>query len=216
MKKLFFLIASLLLTGAAHAQLGLRLGGSLASLHTSNGSFMHTSSVANLGYQAGITYALPLAPHLAFVPEVQYSDERATLAQQNFGGPDYGFRTDLRQHLRYLSLPLLLRATLGVAYLEAGPQAGLLLSGRQMGTRAESTIAGTFIYNVDYDIASAYRRFDVGPSLGVGVQLPSGLGLSMRAYRGLVTLNHGSSAYEGTYQRQSLQTSLTYQLPARR
>jgi hypothetical protein len=45
--------------------------------------------------------------------------------------------------------------------------------------------------------------------------LPAGLGLGVRAYRGLVTLNQEQSSYEGAFQRQSLQASLTYQLTAR-
>jgi hypothetical protein len=45
--------------------------------------------------------------------------------------------------------------------------------------------------------------------------LPAGLGLSVRAYRGLVTLNQERSNFDGEYKRQSLQASLTYQLPTR-
>jgi hypothetical protein len=67
----------------------------------------------------------------------------------------------------------------------------------------------------DQAITDSYRRFDVGPCLGVGVQLPAGLGLSVRAYRGLMTLNHERQFVDGEHQRQSLQASLTYQLPTR-
>ncbi len=53
-----------------------------------------------------------------------------------------------------------------------------------------------------------------GPCVGVGAKLPAGLGISVRAYRGRTTLNKERSYFDGEHQRQSLQASLTYQLPA--
>lgn len=59
------------------------------------------------------------------------------------------------------------------------------------------------------------RRFDAGACVGIGAKLPAGLGISVRAYRGLTTLNHARSVFDGEHQRQTLQASLTYQLPTR-
>jgi hypothetical protein len=216
MKQFFFLLGiGLAMANAAQAQVGLRLGGSASKLHTTDDGIMHNSSSAKLGYQAGLTYQIPLTKWLAVVSEVQYSQEHMTLAQVNYAIADAGFSSDSRLSLHYLNMPVLVRASLGPVYVEAGPQVSMLLGGRQVGT--VTTFSGwtgtSMSYDLDESLTDQYRRFDVGPCVGVGVMLPAGLGLSVRAYRGLVTLNHKQGTYEGGYQRQSLQASLTYQLP---
>lgn len=215
---LLLLTGSLLAASATHAQVGLRAGASLCSLHTTDGTNVHNDAGSKAGYQAGITYQVPLSKWLAVVPEVQYSNERMTLAQASYATSDIGFVADYRLSLHYLNVPVLVRATLGPVYLELGPQASLLLGGRQTGTLTTTSWGfGPLVSTADVnqDVTENNRRFDVGPCAGVGVQLPAGLGLSVRAYRGLVTLNHERSLFEGEQQRQTVQASLTYQLPAR-
>jgi len=207
--------SSLFVVGTAQAQLGLRVGGSLSQLHTTTGTNLYSRSSSQLGYQVGVTYRVPLTAWLALVPEVQYSNERATLSEANYTIPDRDFEADSRLRLHYLNVPVLLSATLGPVYVEAGPQASLLLGGRQTGTVTTTSWGMAATQSIDQAITDSNRRFDVGPCLGVGVQLPAGLGLSVRAYRGLMTLNHERQFLDGEHQRQSLQASLTYQLPTR-
>lgn len=217
MKRFLLLIGGgLFLAGAAHAQLGVRVGGNLSKLRTTTGANLVNSSDSRLGYQVGVTYQVPLIAHLSLVPEVQYSNERATLTQVNYAIADLIFETDSRLSLHYLNVPVLLRASLGPVYVEGGPQASLLLGGRQTGT---VTSGGWGIRNttrtLDESYAERNRRFDVGPCVGIGARLPAGLGINVRAYWGLTTLNSERSNSEGEYQRRSLQASLTYQLPTR-
>ncbi len=177
------------------------------------------------GYQIGLYYQVPLSKHLAFVPEVQFSRERfyvnytplAPLGHVYFEGPPH---SEYDQSLSYLNLPLLLRASIGAFYLEAGPQVGLLVGGRAESARHRnnnSSVNNTI--DVDLAASSSYRRFDAGPCLGVGVKLPAGLGIGLRAYWGLTKLtadedySKASQTYIGFQHRQSLQASLTYQLP---
>ncbi|GAB3638261.1 hypothetical protein GCM10027422_38510 [Hymenobacter arcticus] len=210
------LLSGLLLTGAAHAQLGVRVGGSLSKLRTTTGTNLYNSSDSRLGYQVGVTYQVPLIPHLSLVPEVQYSNEHTTLSEASYAIADVFFEADSRLSLHYLNVPVLLRAALGPVYVEAGPQASLLLGGRQTGT---ITTGGWGVSNtiraLDQSVTESNRRFDVGPCVGIGAQLPAGLGLNVRAYWGLTTLNKERSIFDGEHQRRSLQASLTYQLPTR-
>jgi hypothetical protein len=218
MKRVLLLLSSgLLVASTAHAQFGLRVGGNLSRLHTTTGANLYSASNSRLGYQIGVTYQLPLTTWLALVPEVQYSNERTTLTEANYAIADVGFEADSRLSFHYLNVPVLVRATFGPVYVEAGPQASLLLGGRQTGTVTTANwgmVATT--RPIDQDVTESNRRFDAGASVGVGARLPAGLGVSVRAYRGLVTLNHARSAFDGEHQRQSLQASLTYQLPSRR
>jgi hypothetical protein len=214
---LLLLSASLAVAGAAQAQIGVRLGGSLAKLHTTEGQVVRSRSGTQAGYQVGVWYQMPLG-RLSLVPEVQYSYERLTLAQASFAIYDASFTADTRLSMHYLSVPVLVRATFGPVYVEAGPQAGVLLGGRQTGSEIVTSGwgGGTSTYAIDQAVTKDKRRFDIGPCLGLGVALPAGLGVNVRAYQGLVTLNDTQrSAWDGKFRRQSLQASLTYQFAGR-
>jgi hypothetical protein len=226
MKQLLFLLGiGLTMSNTAQAQFGVRVGGNASKFHTKEEPYLQSSSSAKLGYQVGLTYQLRLTNWLALVPEVQYSKEQLTLSQATQGIADAGFSVDSRQRLHYLNVPVLVRASLGPVYVEAGPQASVLLGGRQVGTSYyyNGWTNTTTVSDFDQPASDQYKGFDVGPCVGVGVTLPAGLGLSVRAYRGLVTLNDDNDARlapafytDGTVRRQSLQASLTYQLPTRR
>jgi len=216
MQRFLFLLGPLLtVAGAAHAQFGVRLGGNATKLHTTEGQVVQSSSSAYSGYQVGLTYQVPVTSWLSVVPEVQYSLERSRLSQFNLFTTNVNFRADTRMRLDYLNVPLLARATFGPVYVEAGPQVSFLLGGRQTGLNTVFDLGSPsgMQYTVDQGVTKDNRRVDAGPCLGVGLKLPVGLGVSVRAYQGLVTLNKERSVFDGEFKRQSLQASLTYQLP---
>lgn len=226
--KLTFLVlgSGLLLASPAHAQLGVRVGGN-ATVFTRGArpADSNPATQRQLGYQAGLYYVVPLTKRLALAPEVQFSREYfavdytpvAPSGTVFYEGPP---QSNYDQALSYFNLPVLLRASLGVFYVEGGPQLSLLAGGRAQSNHRNSGFAGN--YNaVDAMATKQYRRFDAGPCVGVGVKLPAGLGLGLRAYWGLtkVSADESQPAFEPTYRgfqhRQSLQASVTYQLPGR-
>jgi hypothetical protein len=215
--KQFLLVVggSLLVASAAQAQIGVRLGGSVARFGTGEGQVVRSTSKAQAGYQVGVTYQLPLTDRLSLVPEVQYSRERLQLEQTSFAISDASFKANTQLNMHYLNVPVLVRATFGPVYVEAGPQASLLLGGRQTGTSFVSGWGSTQAYTIDQALTQDSRRFDVGPCVGLGVQLPAGLGANVRLYQGLVAVNDQRASAEGSYRRQSLQAALTYALPTR-
>ena len=210
MNYLLLLSSSLLLAGPAHAQFGLRAGGNLLRLASDS---LPTSS--RVGYQVGLFYQVPLTERWSLVPEVQFSRERVQATSL-----EEVPRADYHLQFSYLSLPVMARLTLGQVYVEAGPQLSWLVGGRGEGS---ITARNTFVRQIDQATADRYRRFDAGPCLGVGVQLFAGLGLSVRAYQGLGSiLRQDNVSYPDTaipyagrssQHRQTLQASLTYQLP---
>ena len=219
-----FLAGSLLLAGTAHAQAGLRVGGSFVRLTPGASSYyIEAETSAKLGYQVGLFYQLSLSKRLSLIPEVQFSRERVQLnsLDNNYPIMEYFGRTDSRLSMSFLSVPVLLRAAFGPVYVEAGPQASLLLGGREVGTKTVSFWDYPIrTEDIDRPLPDNLRRFDVGPCVGVGVKLPAGLGVSVRAYQGLVALTAGeaptqSYPYQGSVHRQTLQAALTYQLAAR-
>jgi hypothetical protein len=223
---LHLLGGSLLLAGTVQAQAGLRAGGTLARLTTQGEVpgiyYLEASNSAKLGYQGGIFYQVPLGKRLSLVPEVQFSRERVQLTARdnNFVVPEYFGNTDSRLSMSYLVVPVLLRASFGPVYTEAGPQGGLLFGGREVGTYTTTFFERPLsAAPIDRPLPDDLRRFDVGPCVGVGVKLPAGFGVSVRAYQGLVSLTPGEQPsraypYQSSLRRQTLQVALTYQLAA--
>lgn len=224
---LSFLAASLLLAGTSHAQAGLRVGGTLAHLTTKDEVpaqyYIEASNSAKLGYQVGLFYQVPLSERFSLVPEIQFSRERVhvTARDNNFVVPEYFGYTDSRLSISYLAVPILLRASFGPVYVEAGPQGSLLLGGREVGTYATLFFDRPMSSgSIDRPLPDDLRRFDVGPCVGVGVKLPAGFGVSVRAYQGLVSQASVQEPgqmypYQGTLRRQNLQAALTYQMASR-
>lgn len=225
MKRFLLLLSSgLLLTSSAFAQAGLRVGGSLLGFRSPD-QLPGAESVerkAQVGYQVGGYYQVGLGKYFSVVPELQFSREQQRVIEtSSYLLADTGFASDYRVSLSYLNVPVLLRAALGPVYLEAGPQVSLLVGGRETGqTESYYWGGGTSRRPIDYAATNSYHRFDAGFCLGVGVKLPAGLGLNLRAYQGMRQLNTydpgtplpvlGTDRY-----RKTLQASLTYQLAAR-
>jgi hypothetical protein len=211
MKVLFLLLGgSLLLAGTAHAQAGVRVGGNLSGFKNTTSNGYRTTTSSQLGFQAGIYYQVPLGKRLALVPEVQYSNERLNISQSSAYISGGQLNIALQGRYNYLNVPVLLRLNIGPVYLEAGPQASVLLGSQETGYLVTSS-TGT-PNSINRDLPNYYQRFDVGPSAGVGIRLPGGLGLNVRAYQGLVSVN-GDGNGLGNFHRQSVQASLTFQLP---
>jgi hypothetical protein len=224
MIRLFFLLSSFwLLASTAQAQVGIRTGGGLTTITKSADDDRNvTTTQRKLGYQAGIFYQIPLGQYLSLVPEVAYSRERFSVDRTYYFGEGIA-SSSYSQSLSYLNLPVLLRASLGVFYLEAGPQASLLVGGRATGTQTISGgfVAGSYSRPIDVAATASYNRFDAGPCVGIGLKLPAGLGLGVRAYWGLTKLTKEQAlvpfgqSYPEFQHRHTLQASLTYQLPTR-
>jgi hypothetical protein len=227
MKHVLLFLGSGLLTGVAHAQVGLRAGGTLSryteagTVHTDYGfTYARAQSSPKIGYQVGVYYAQKLSARLALVPEVQLSREQVRVRAMNYALPDAHYDSDYTVRATYLNVPVLLRWQVGPVYVEAGPQAGVLLAGREEGAVTTTTVSwgGSVTQPLNQPTTDSYRRFDIGPCLGVGLQLPAGLGLSLRAYQGLRDLTgvtevtYAPAPYVSGQRRQSLQASLTYQL----
>jgi hypothetical protein len=154
---------------------------------------------------------LPLSKRLSLVPKVQFSKERMTLTRFAPDFVDSGFQADYREQFSYLNVPVLLHYIVGPVYVEAGVQGGFLLGGHETGSVTYAGFSGG-TYSVNCEVVGRYRRFDMGPSVGMGLKLPAGVGLNVRAYQSLASLTHDVEANVAHLYRQSVQAALTFQL----
>jgi hypothetical protein len=230
---LLILAGCSLLAGEAHAQIGVRAGGNLAYLRENfSRNALPTSVIARIGYQVGLYYEVAMGTHWALVPEVQFSRESQQLRKEGVGYDTYFINDgnylihDYQASFSYLNVPVLLRRTIGPAYLEVGPQVSLLVGGQGNGETRHVTLS---VYNNLYarpepikQAATAYyNRLDAGVCLGLGVHLPAGWGVGVRAYWGATALTGDPHDYayapdvmppSGRQYRRTLQASLTYRL----
>jgi hypothetical protein len=222
MRNRLVLTAGLLLlgSGAARAQLGFRAGGSFANLSTIsfNDDYREASSVGRVGFVLGAFWEQPLRGRWTLVPELHYSYQRQQLHVLDNSVNDGSYQGRYRLTLGYVNLPVLARATFGKWYLELGPQLGVLAHAHEQGEEILGGWGGAQRVAVDRAAASRYQRADLALSVGGGLRLPSGWGVSLRTSSGFVSVteeNPSARNYGGSLRNYTAQLALTYQLKPR-
>lgn len=216
-RNLFALGLLLTVSGTAHAQFGLTAGLNFTTLATkTSDEHHHATAKGRPGYQLGVFYEKRVSPRWSGLVGLNYSHQATDLSVEEYGIADGGYAGSYRLDLSYLNLPLLARATWSHFYLEAGPQLGVLQSAHEKGAEVFGTIVGPIQRDFDRPATDHYRRADLGLCAGLGVQLPAGFGLGLRAYSGLLSLTHvPQPTYAGTLRNQVMQASLSYQFKAK-
>ncbi|MBC6697282.1 porin family protein [Hymenobacter sp. BT190] len=163
-------------------------------------------------------YEYKLSRQFSVVPELQFSRQRTNLLINDQSVDDGGYDAAYRLQFSYLHVPVVLRGRFGHFYAELGPQASLQVAARETGTEKIGTFSGSYTQSFDRPATDSYRRFDVGICAGLGVQLPAGLALGLRASTGLLSLTpaqRNTARYDGRQRSQMVQASISYQLPPR-
>ena len=179
-KKHLFLAAALLLATQARAQFGVKGGLSEAVL---SGRVGEDASYKTY-FHAGIFYQAHLIGPLSIQPEALYSLQGAQLK----GAATIANYTT---RLNYVAVPILVKATFGPLYVEAGPQFGLLVGANEQGTVQISSASGQaqFDSNVDRSSTDNYKRGDFALCGGVGLKLGPIVRVGGRFIAGLNDIN---------------------------
>jgi hypothetical protein len=84
--------------------------------------------------------------------------------------------------LHYLTLPVLVKATIGPVFVEGGPQFSYLVSSQDEGrTQVDLTSSGPREYlDFNRNNSGDYKKGDLGVALGAGINLPLGLAVGAR------------------------------------
>ncbi|WP_221297354.1 MULTISPECIES: porin family protein [Hymenobacter] len=144
---MLLLLPALLLTAAAHAQLGIKAGINAAVLDGENlGS---TSTKYKAYYHAGLLYEAKLLGPVSIQPELLYSLQGSSI-RTAIGNYD--------AKLHYLNLPVLAKVTVGPVFLEAGPQVGFMVSRQD-----DNVVGGGNSYR--------FKRTDFTVAAGGGLKL---------------------------------------------
>jgi len=176
MKFLFLLLTAILITGAANAQninspkghinIGIKGGVNFYDINNDN----NVSYDSKLGFNLGLLGHIHVAKHFALQPEIQYSAQGAKYTNDN---------GDNKINLNYINVPVLLQYMWDNGFrLQAGPQAGILVS-----AKSENN-------DTKVDIKNNYKPLDLGLSFGASYIHPStGIGIDARYNLGLSNIN---------------------------
>ena len=177
--KYIALAAALLFATQARAQFGVKGGVSEAVLSGRVGEDAKYKTY----FHAGIFYQAHLIGPLSVQPELLYSLQGAQLKGATT-------TTNYTTHLNYLAVPILLKATFGPLYVEAGPQFGLLVGANEQGTVQVRGSSGNVLFqNVDQSSTDNYKRGDFALCGGVGLKLGPIVRVGGRFIAGLNDIN---------------------------
>jgi len=179
MKFLFALVTAILITGAASAQninspkghinIGIKGGANFYNINNDN----NVTYDSKIGFNLGLLGHIHVAKHFALQPEIQYSAQGAKYTN-NLG--------DNKINLNYINVPVLLQYMWDNGFrLQAGPQAGILVSAKSKNNDNK------------VDIKNNYKPLDLGVSFGASYIHPStGVGIDARYNLGLSNINENS------------------------
>ena len=177
MKHIVLASALLLLGSQAHAQLGVKGGVNQAVLSGRVGE----DATYKTYFHAGIFYEAKVLGPLSIQPELLYSLQGAQLK---------GTLTDYKTQLNYIQVPILLKATLGPVYVEAGPQFGYLVSANEEGkVQVRNTSGNVAFRDVNQSATDNYKRNEFALCAGVGLKLGSIVRVGGRFVAGLNDIN---------------------------
>lgn len=215
MKKIALLSLALVsAASAAQAQsgprLGIRVGGTLANIGGKDADQVNGYAgdlQYKLGYNAGISYQLPLSSDgfWTLAPELLYNrkgfersyelKDRSTLTANGFAANVDKYKYQNKRVLSYIDLPIPVRINTAPGgsglYFELGPQVGYMVASKQ---ETETTVkyndntsdlnTKTGTSKEKEDLAS----FDIGGVAGLGYQTAGGFSIGVRYNQGFKTL----------------------------
>jgi hypothetical protein len=179
MKHIILAGAALLLATQAHAQFGVKGGVNQAVLSGRVGE----DATYKTYFHAGVFYELKVLGPLSIQPEALYSMQGSQLKGSSTVA-------DYQTQLNYIQVPVLLKATVGPVYVEAGPQFGYLVSANEQGTIQVRDANGLprFV-SANQSATDNYKRNDFALCAGVGVKLGSVVRVGGRFVAGLNDIN---------------------------
>ncbi|MDJ0366106.1 porin family protein [Hymenobacter sp. H14-R3] len=164
----------------AHAQFGIKAGVNEAVLKGRVGE----DATYKTYFHAGVFYEAKLIGPLSIQPELLYSLQGSQLK----GATTV---TNYTTQLNYIQVPILLKATLGPVFVEAGPQFGYLVAANENGTVQVRTASGNVAFrDMNQSSTGNYKRGEIAVCAGLGLKLGSLIRVGGRFVAGLNDVNN--------------------------
>ena len=196
-------------------QFGVKAGMNVSSL--SKDATM-SDAKSKIGFNAGVFMNAPLAENFSIQPELLYSqmgNKATTTSTATIGGSTITTKTTGSTDLDYITLPVMFqyKATPSF-YLEAGPEFGLMVSGKSKGDRTTTTTTGnnttTSSSSASADIKDNLNTFNFGLGLGAGYYFTPNVGLTARYVAGLTDIAKDRPSGSDAIRNNLFQVGLAY------
>ncbi len=163
--------------GSAHSAFGIKGGANFYNLNSDPDNDAKTL----VGFNAGVLGHIHLSKMFAFQPEVVYSSQGARVELPG---------DDAKIKLGYINVPMMVQYMFDNGFrIEAGPQVGFLISGKQEIGNAKIDIKDN-LSNVDFGVGAGLSY--VHPKSGLGIDARYNLGLTNIAEGGGSAKNRGA------------------------
>ncbi len=196
-------------------QFGLKAGMNVSSL--SDDATMDDNK-SKIGFNAGVFMNAPLAESFSIQPELLYSqmgNKAITTTTSTVGGSSITTKTTGSTDLDYVTVPVMFqyKATPSF-YLEAGPEFGLMVSGKAKGDRTTTTTTGTATTtstsSVSEDIKDNLNTFNFGVGIGAGYYFTPNVGLTARYVAGVTDIAKDRPSGSDAVRNNLFQVGLAY------
>ncbi len=196
-------------------QFGLKAGMNVSSL--SDDATMDDNK-SKIGFNAGVFMNAPLAESFSIQPELLYSqmgNKAITTTTSTVGGSTITTKTTGSTDLDYVTVPVMFqyKATPSF-YLEAGPEFGLMVSGKAKGDRTTTTTTGTATTtstsSVSEDIKDNLNTFNFGVGIGAGYYFTPNVGLTARYVAGVTDIAKDRPSGSDAVRNNVFQVGLAY------
>jgi hypothetical protein len=196
MRKLLLVAAIVASATAANAQatFGVKGGLNLSSLKSSGDGESETTDTKT-GFNVGAFANVPLGTTFSFAPELVLSTEGGK-ESETFMGEKY----EAKYNLTYLNIPLLLQYNASGFVAHTGPQVGFLMSAKSKVKIMDE--------EEEIDMKDEMEKINLSWAVGLGYQLPGGLGFNARYNLGLSDLSKESG--EGKLKANTIQIGVSY------
>ncbi|QDP86359.1 PorT family protein [Chryseobacterium sp. SNU WT5] len=216
MKKLFLGAAVAMSTLTFAQQFGVKAGMNVSSL--SKDASMDDAK-SKIGFNAGVFMNAPLAENFSIQPELLYSqmgNKATTTSTSTIGGSTITTKTSGSTNLDYVTLPVMFQYNATPAfYLEAGPEFGLMVSGKSKGDRVTTTTtsggtSSSTSASASVDIKDNLNTFNFGLGLGAGYYFTPNVGITARYVAGLTDIAKDRPSGSDSVKNNVFQVGLAY------
>lgn len=170
-KRITLLVAVVALsTAVSFGQMtfGIKAGANLSNV-TMSGGGISLSNKMLVGFEVGGLANFKINDKMAFQPEVMFAQYGCNFDKLISDKP-------LKENV--ISIPLMVKYSLGSINILAGPQLGYILSAKVDGEDAMATDA--------FDM----KKLDYGVAVGLGYEMENGIGIDARYYLGMANLTN--------------------------
>ncbi|MBL1221116.1 PorT family protein [Chryseobacterium sp. L7] len=164
------------------------------------------------GFNAGVFANIPVAQKFSIQPEVLFNQVGSKTEEREVyyvNSDKYSREVDYKKSLSYLSVPVMVQYNiLPQLYVEAGPEFGFLLGGKDKGditttkTSGNTTNTQTTTFS-DKIVKDLYSTFNFGIGIGAGYYFTQNFGVTARFTAGVTDIykhNSGDAVRNNSFQ----------------